>query len=624
MPRPPAKKKTTAHPAQAARHHSTTSIKSGQTFNGRVEDDGSIVETGDELPIPTKPNGRISRAASKRLQADAHLEKLERNANVGTDGAGTSRAAKTEDQTATKGQAAMAEDGEGRAMHETLVAATPDQSQNNAGTRTTRSVTPIEAEPTNETGRRSKRVKDKATNLVRRVSTSGKEVLRKLSPPGLDHQVRISSSPPVQQVAASASAARVAGTPSFLRNFKKQPRQPSILHMVQQDIAGFDDEEDFTIEDDTDLLGHITVASVPQPQPGAPQDDEGLYDEADALPAMSSSSRKRKASELEPEEAHVTRSSARNSPFHDIDLPSDPANLPQATIEDGGEADDLTPDDSASVRPPRSSPPIEEDQRSERLPSPRKSKRPPRPGRTIRTRKSARSLRVVEPKSSSSVIDASSPHSTPPSSPVNTQAPIGKGKTAANTRKSAKRETVVAITTAALQALLPKRKVVKVARQHDTFDIHSSSTSELAEDIDEDEDELSRPHRRRAPVLAVARSKPGALKSPTKVTKSKAQSKAARKTAAARRGKSPAKTATAKGATRTYGRKSQGEQENEDGAIDAAEDGEDVTPIDVDASASSGPGGDLKDAKNKFAQIDEWELEFESADVGGGDSSPWR
>jgi hypothetical protein len=630
MPRPPARKKTTARPAPAARNHSTASISKGETFNGRVEDDGIIVDTEDELPQPTVLRRRVSRAASKKIHADAQSENLERIASVETNDATTSRAVTEPIAPPVAGEGPTNAQGDKGGLGETLVAATPDPfPQNDVVAGSSRSVAESDAEASAETGRRSKRVKNKATNLIRRVSTSGVNVLRKVSPPSvlLSQEARIPSSPPVQQqVAAPQSAARIAATPSFLRNFKKQPRQPSILHMVQQDVAGFEDgEEDLTIEGNTELLGHTTIASEARSQSEEAQNDEGLYDEEDALPAMSSSSRKRKASELDPEERHTIRSSIRGSKVDGIELdpPSDPANLPHTTIEHSSEADDLTPDDSASLRPPRSSPPIEEDRQSERLPSPRRGRRPPRPGRML-SRKTFRSLKVAEPKSSSSVIDASSPQSTPPSSPVNTQAPKGRSKNVATTRKGAKRDKVVAITTAALQALLPRRKVVKAARQHDPFDIHSSSTSELAEDVDEDEDELSRPHRRRAPVLAAGRGKPGALRSPTKVTKSKAQSKSMLAgLVAAKHGKSSAKTVATKVGARTYGRKSQGGQENEHDHDQ--DDGEEITTVvDVDAPTSSGPGGELKDAKKKFAQVDEWELEFESADVGGGNSSPWR
>ena len=32
----------------------------------------------------------------------------------------------------------------------------------------------------------------------------------------------------------------------------------------------------------------------------------------------------------------------------------------------------------------------------------------------------------------------------------------------------------------------------------------------------------------------------------------------------------------------------------------------------------------LEKARKMFAKVDEWEMEFESVDLGGGESSPWR
>lgn len=440
--------------------------------------------------------------------------------------------------------------------------------------------------------------------------------------PAQKSQSRIPSSPPPPPF-APASVARVHNTPSYLTNFRRQPRQPSILNMVQQNVGhGGSDEEDLTLEGETDLLGDTTNV---QEKEGA--DAEGLYDE-DVPTMLSSSSRKRKVAELETD-GHITSSRAA-TPLHrpdTTDPPSDPAHLtePISDVMNDDEEDDLTPDDSASHAAPRSSPPVQDDQRSAGLPSPRvKSRKPRRPGRLIRRRSAGRGV-AQDNASSSSPISASPPHSTPPSSPVNTQAQTAKSTAA--TRKGAKRDKVITLTTAALQALLPQTRKLKSDRQHDTFDIHSSSTLEEEDDVevDEDEDELSRPRRRAAVPPARAR-KVGALKSP-KVTRGKAadrpvMSKAAKtnKTSKARATVPAAKTAEMK--TRTYTRRSQGDKENEGGESED-EPRQDDDNSDVTVMGKTVKSGELKDARKKFEEVDNWEMEFESADITGG-SSPWR
>jgi len=404
--------------------------------------------------------------------------------------------------------------------------------------------------------------------------------------------------------------------------------------MVQQNIGlGVSDDEDLTLEGETDLLGDsMNVSGVQEEKEGA--DAEGLYDN-DVPVILSSSSRKRKAAELEADTFDEKDPSKPATPLHRrdaTDLPSDPAHLTR-TVGDvaDDDIDDLMPDDSASHKAPRSSPPLQDDQQSEGLPSPRaKSRRPRRPGRVTKRRSAGRSAAQTI-HSSSSAISASSPHSTPPSSPVNTQKQTAETKAAVagTTRKGAKRDKTITLTTAALQALLPQTRKLKTDRVRDTFDIHSSSTQE-DDEIDEDEDELSRP-RRRAAALSNRGQKPGALKSPkatrgkasrtvtTKATKSNKPSKP--------RTNAPAVKAPAAKTSRTYTRRSQGDKENEGGDDDEEqqiqdEGNSDVTVVD-ETMGGKAKSGELKDARKKFEEIDNWEMEFESADITGG-SSPWR
>jgi len=620
MPRPRPKKIVTARPAPVARHHSTTSIKSGLTVNGPVNDEAPITASGDELPRQTRLGSRVKRTLSKKTS------KVE-------------KPVARQDQESEPGAEDDVSGGEhpeegGEAVTETLVQATPEDvliglEEHELAANATETGT-LNAP---STGGRGKRLKEKAADVVRRVSTrrhsrhvSGPVALESQAEP----EEHLPSSPPLY-AQAPASVARIQATPSFLTNFRKQPRQPSILRMVQQSVGVLgSDDEDLTFGDETDLLADITTTTAPAPGQSKVQDDEGLYDEV-VPPVLSSSSRKRKASMLGLDNEEVIPSSIRGPPIHRHDataLPSDPASLPETAQIPSDPTDELSPDDSASHKAARSSPPLEDNPQSDALPSPRKNVRPRRPGR-VRGQKSTAKLVLPVIHSSSSIIEASSPHSTPPSSPINTQAQQAqnqKSKATTATRKGSKREKVVAVTTAALQALLPKRKVDKTARTRDTFDIHSSSTEPSNEDaeIDEEEDELSRPARRRAQETQPPRAKPGALKSP-KAIRGKAvghilMTKSVT-TKQARAKQSPVKASTGR-VSKTYARQSRSEQENDDDANEdeVPEDDLDDTIVTADGQVQ---GGELKNVRKKFEQVDQWELEFESADVGG-DSSPWR
>lgn len=81
-----------------------------------------------------------------------------------------------------------------------------------------------------------------------------------------------------------------------------------------------------------------------------------------------------------------------------------------------------------------------------------------------------------------------------------------------------------------------------------------------------------------------------------------------------------------KGNGRIYGRR---DQENDDAAIDV--DGDEAADGDGDgyeegetSLAEAAKSTEIVQAVKKFKEVDEWELSFESCDVHGGTSSPWR
>jgi hypothetical protein len=80
---------------------------------------------------------------------------------------------------------------------------------------------------------------------------------------------------------------------------------------------------------------------------------------------------------------------------------------------------------------------------------------------------------------------------------------------------------------------------------------------------------------------------------------------------------------------RTYSRQKSVEQENDDN-VTVHSDDEDEDTIEISGGGekttrvNAGKSKELENARKMFAAIDEWEMEFESVDISGGESSPWR
>jgi hypothetical protein len=82
------------------------------------------------------------------------------------------------------------------------------------------------------------------------------------------------------------------------------------------------------------------------------------------------------------------------------------------------------------------------------------------------------------------------------------------------------------------------------------------------------------------------------------------------------------KKSTGEGKRRiTYGRGDDEEKENDQDS--------EFLPEVIELEESSvleevNKSAELTKMKNKFAEVDDWEMEYESVDLGGGTSSPWR
>ncbi|KAF1995405.1 hypothetical protein P154DRAFT_445556 [Amniculicola lignicola CBS 123094] len=167
----------------------------------------------------------------------------------------------------------------------------------------------------------------------------------------------------------------------------------------------------------------------------------------------------------------------------------------------------------------------------------------------------------------------------------------GEANKSANGRTKAQ-----SISTAKLQSMLPRRRTYRT-EERDAFDIASSDEADPTP-IDSDEDELQMPTRR------------------TSAKRKGPKAEVAKKTS--RKAKKPAMLAAAvRKNTKTYGRLSS-DKENA-GGEDESRDVENTTELSVTAPKSA-----LAAIAKKFEDVDAFEMEFESVDASGENSSPWR
>ncbi|KAL4962660.1 uncharacterized protein BDV14DRAFT_100254 [Aspergillus stella-maris] len=286
--------------------------------------------------------------------------------------------------------------------------------------------------------------------------------LRNQTPLSKSHEFALGSSPGTEQGATGSrpptrargysstlsiagrkgdTSSRIPGTPAFessvLSNFRRRPRQASILHMMQ-------DEDGSSDYDDDDFLGGLS-----------PEDESTPLDisrgKSLALrPAVFSA------------EASPTLPSSGNSSKRK--RPSAGRNAPQPSSQ------------TASSAPGSPTPCIEFRQREVSADWPRLSQSP------------ATVSETMVPPMSSPVPDLTRESSTPDSDRLSPQA---KARRDPKTRKS--RDGELGISTAALQdKLLPRRRQKRKARQGASrFDVPSESEEDDLSSILPDDDELS-------------------------------------------------------------------------------------------------------------------------------------
>lgn len=397
------------------------------------------------------------------------------------------------------------------------------------------------------------------------------------------------------------SALKAQGTPAMetsilaLANFKRRARQPSILRMVQQTSDNEDDDlDDFNPDDEsTPLHFHITSELATGGK------ECGLRS---SNPGRISSSRKRKLSTPEvqvlrssplvmpslgaDQEGSSPHSERSSLPEHIADTQED---IPLGQTEQGHEREPEIW--SETMAPPRSS--------SSPASSPvsAETNKPPvkHGGRQQRSRNVHRHNQDFE-DSERTASESEGDHR--------------------RKRASKKPSKPASLSTAKLQSLLPRRRRHACGGDAGQFDIPSSDENDVTMP-DSDQDELELPASRHVTVARKTTSARTPVKSGSReARKVVAQNSAKKMTAAA---------SSSKKATRTYGsrRVTSSDKENESTFIQGEfsnEYGEGPIEISIDQIKSI----ELAAASKKFAEVDKWEMEFESVDVGGGSSSPWR
>ncbi|KAL8906044.1 MAG: hypothetical protein Q9207_002274 [Kuettlingeria erythrocarpa] len=357
-------------------------------------------------------------------------------------------------------------------------------------------------------------------------------------------------------------------------NFRRRPRQPSLLQIARAQNAAEESSTDDTLED-----FNPDDQSTP-----LHQSKNGLQREySSSASGPQSSYRKRK---LSVPEIQVPASQTREFPERSLSpAPSLSDMLPDVAAEDSQPNPPLPAIptsrpmnarkaiDSDTLAPPRSSSPA-----SPQKPNPKTSPRV----------KQSHAAPVTNTKVTKPKAHKHSSIALPPRSPSPTQI--------SPSIASKKRSPLKPITTSALQNLLPRRRrFASRNKENNVFELNTSSDLDPHDTgtIDEDADELS--------YHAAARpsGKAGAKKTKRSEKKGKA--------AVANGLKSNAKSHHgAKRPSTTYTRKENLEQEENDD-VGSASEAEGAEAVAMDAKASE----ELKRMAAKFREVDNWGLEFE-------------
>lgn len=364
-------------------------------------------------------------------------------------------------------------------------------------------------------------------------------------------------------------------------NFKRRPRQPSLLQLVQaqanpQDEHDDDDLDDFHPDDESTPFVQAKSQLLPQTS----------LSSSPGSSANQSSSRKRKRStpviQVERSQSPETRiSSPRNSsesPKSDFQE-EDACNLPFATN-------------------------IHNDQPEPSLPMSKSSQA---------SQSKLWSDTYAPPQSSSPIAHE-------PSKPMIQR---GQPKRDSPPAHSPVSRPLKPLSTATLQNLLPRRRVRPATREHDSFDMPSSSDVEIdTSRLSAEADELSVPAKPR--VRTKKQMKDPSVKTPS-TNKKKPYNTVISKDdgRSAKASKPPKKTSRLK-KPKTYARiepmtsKEPNENDNDDDGDDDNNDLQDNQPTSHRPMESLPASTELQRLARKFREVDRWELEVEDVTPSSG------
>lgn len=423
------------------------------------------------------------------------------------------------------------------------------------------------------------------------------EDLYGLSPGGEQSQARIQARLIArrQSMQAGQPSPGVKATPAMdrstmaLTNFKRRARQPSLLRMVTAPSdTGAQDEDDleFTNIDDIDLDLELDPddQSTPLPTKNRYTRSSGRFNQqlSDREPGTTSSRKRKRGQDPEiqvPDSSPVVSSpppelTHSRSPALSEDLPEHPVAAVEAQADPQVYSDTMAP-----------------------------------------------------PMSSSSIM-ADDTHDVPPPAPQSARKQPGRGAAA----KKADTNRMKAMTTVSLETFLPRaprhRRAMPVP-QRDGLDLPSSERTETPDRSSLTPEPKSR-RRPKAKQNGKANGRGKASKSAVQTTPGRLSAPATSSPVSTRKAAKTLTSRTNKKARQTYGQRRNGEnKENESDDEGSATETELVTPARRKARAKSHPLEDaqtsveLEAARRKFAEVDEWEMEFESVE-SGPTSSDWR
>lgn len=466
---------------------------------------------------------------------------------------------------------------------------------------------------------------------------------------------------PRSSIAQPGSVLRAQATPMIessllaLKNFKRRPRQLSMLQMVKQrtasaapsvahtaiestavaDSSVFDlelsdgDEEDFAPE------AEGTPFARAKQTPSASARGTASTKSKTAITKPAKSSRKRKSDDMDNSLASVKvkptkkRKSQKDDKESEGDVAAPVTHVPatQTSTVDGDtppalETSDVQVQSSFSTSTPPTEPPSPGDEPVDRdgeLLVPSTQEELADDG--IANEDNAVNGTMAEPFSSS-----------PP--PVGRTIddiladPLTQVSPPAKKTQSKPKTRTKPMLTATLQSLLPKRRQpLKPRRRKSEYDMQSDSeeddTALDASHLDNDEDELGGGLRRQARTTKKTTTSKRGRPSKAATSTSRKASKAPNRTASAAPNK--------KKGPKTYGRQSAASDKENDNEYQSPDEGEDEegdftlpeVSISMEEAATS---KEIEEAKKKFAEVDEWDFEFESMSAGNHRSSSpgWR